>query len=56
MMFKPVLVDEGAAILQRYLDAGFDGFTFRNVAIRTPEAVGLVGELIALMRPEGVPA
>ena len=56
MMFKPVLVDEGAAILRRYLDAGFGGFTFRNVAIRTPEAVARVGELIALVRPEGVPA
>jgi F420-dependent oxidoreductase-like protein len=56
MMFKPVLVDEGAAILRRYMDAGFGGFTFRNVAIRTPEAVGLVGELIAVMRSEGVPA
>jgi len=56
MMFKPVLVDEGAAILRRYLDAGFDGFTFRNVAIRTPEAVALVGELIGMMRSEGVPA
>jgi F420-dependent oxidoreductase-like protein len=56
MMFQPVLVDEGAAILRRYLDAGFGGFTFRNVAIRTPEAVGLVGELIKMVRPEGVPA
>jgi len=54
-MFLPVLVDEGADILKRYLDAGFSGFTFRNVAIRTPEAVGLVGELIAMMRPEEVP-
>jgi F420-dependent oxidoreductase-like protein len=55
-MLKPVLVDEGAEILRRYLDAGFGGFTFRNVAIRTPEAVGLVGELIAMVRPEGVSA
>jgi len=55
-MFRPVLVDEGAEILRRYLDAGFDGFTFRNVAIRTPEAVNLVGELIKAVRPQGVPA
>ena len=55
-MFRPVLVKEGAEILQSYLDAGFGGFTFRNVAIRTPEAVGLVGELIATMHSEGVPA
>jgi alkanesulfonate monooxygenase SsuD/methylene tetrahydromethanopterin reductase-like flavin-dependent oxidoreductase (luciferase family) len=44
-MFRPVLVEEGAEILRRYLDAGFGGFTFRNVAIRTPEAVGLVGDV-----------
>jgi F420-dependent oxidoreductase-like protein len=55
-MFKPVLLDEGAAILRRYIDAGFGGFMFRNVAIRTPAAVELVGELIRLMRSEGVPA
>jgi F420-dependent oxidoreductase-like protein len=54
--FKPVLVDEGADFLRGYLDAGFDGFTFRDVAIRTPEAVALVGELIATVRPQGVPA
>jgi F420-dependent oxidoreductase-like protein len=54
--FKPVLVDEGAEFLGGYLDAGFDGFTFRDVAIRTPEAVALVGELIATVRPQGVTA
>jgi F420-dependent oxidoreductase-like protein len=54
--FKPVLVDEGSEFLRGYLDAGFDGFTFRDVAIRTPEAVALVGELIATVRPQGVPA
>ena len=37
----PVTVAEGADVLGRYLDAGFDGFTFRDVAIRTPEAVAL---------------
>jgi F420-dependent oxidoreductase-like protein len=54
--FVPVLVEQGAEILQRYIEAGFDGFTFRNVAIRTPERIALVGELIGIMRPEGVPA
>jgi F420-dependent oxidoreductase-like protein len=54
--FKPVLVDEGAEFLRGYLDAGFDGFTFRDVAIRTPEAVALVGELISTVRPQGVTA
>jgi len=46
----PVTVAEGADVLGRYLDAGFDGFTFRNVAARTPEAVALIGEVIAKVR------
>jgi F420-dependent oxidoreductase-like protein len=48
-------VSEGADMLQRYMDAGFGGFIFRNVTTRTPEAVARVGELIAMMRSE-VPA
>ena len=46
----PVTVAEGADVLGRYLDAGFDGFTFRNVAARTPEAVALIGQVIARVR------
>lgn len=48
-------ISEGADMLQRYMDAGFGGFIFRNVTTRTPEAVARVGELIAMMRSE-VPA
>ncbi|MGD0018277.1 MAG: LLM class F420-dependent oxidoreductase [Candidatus Limnocylindrales bacterium] len=55
-MVNPVLLDEAAAILRRYIDAGFGGFMLRNVVIRTPEGVGLVGELIRMMRSEEVPA
>ncbi|HEX7591720.1 MAG TPA: LLM class F420-dependent oxidoreductase [Candidatus Limnocylindrales bacterium] len=55
-MMQPVLVEEGAEILQRYLDAGFDGFVFRNAQVRTPEAIALVGELIGMMRGQEVPA
>jgi hypothetical protein len=55
-MFNPVLLDEAAALLRRYIDAGFGGFIFRNALLRTPEAVGLVGELIAMMRSEGARA
>jgi F420-dependent oxidoreductase-like protein len=54
--FTPVVLDEAASVLRQYVDAGFGGFTFRNVAIRTPERVGLIGELIGMMRSEGVPA
>ena len=55
-MVNPVLLDEAAALLRRYIDAGFGGFIFRNALLRTPEAVGLVGELIAMMRSEGARA
>jgi len=55
-MMKPVLVEEGAEILRRYLDAGFDGFVFRNAQVRTPEAIAQVGELIGMLRGQEVPA
>ena len=47
---------EAIDILHRYLEAGFDGFTFRNLVVRSPEDVTRVGELIGTMRKEGVPA
>lgn len=49
-------VQEGVDILGRFLEAGFDGFTFRNLVVRTPEDVSRVGELIAAMHKEGVAA
>ena len=55
-MMKPVLVEEGAEILRRYLDAGFDGFVFRNAQVRNPEAIAQVGELIGMLRGQEVPA
>ena len=45
-------VSEGAEMLNRYMEAGFGGFIFRNVNARTPEAVARVGELITKMRSE----
>jgi F420-dependent oxidoreductase-like protein len=47
---KPATPAEAAEALQPYLDAGFGGFIFRNTTMLTPEAVGLAGELIGLMR------
>ncbi|MGZ8513849.1 MAG: LLM class F420-dependent oxidoreductase [Candidatus Limnocylindrales bacterium] len=35
--------------LRPYLDAGFTGFTFNNTFYRTPEQIGLVGELLRLV-------
>ena len=55
-MIRPVTIAEGAEILHAYIEAGFGGFTMRNVAIRTPEGVARVGELIGLMHSEGGPA
>jgi probable F420-dependent oxidoreductase, Rv1855c family len=54
-MIKPVLMEEGAEILHRYLDAGFDGFIFRNAQVRDPEAIAGVGELISMLRGQEVP-
>jgi len=49
-------VRQGVDIVGRFLDAGFDGLMFRNLFVRTPEDVARVGELIAAVRKEGVPA
>ena len=49
-------LSQGADILHEYLEAGFDGFTFRNLVVRTPEDVARVGELIGMVRKEVVPA
>ena len=54
-MIKPVLMEEGAEILHRYLHAGFDGFIFRNAQVRDPEAIAGVGELISMLRGQEVP-
>ena len=36
--------------LRPYLDAGFTGFTFRNNAYRSPEQIGVLGDLLRLIR------
>jgi F420-dependent oxidoreductase-like protein len=38
--------------LQPYLDLGFRGIIFRNPGMASPEAIGLLGEVIRLVRPE----
>ncbi len=42
--------DRAAEILQRYIDAGFGGFTFNNPTLPTPEAIARAGEMIRLVR------
>jgi len=42
--------EQAAETLRRYVDVGIGGFTLSNQTLRTPEAIGLGGELIRLMR------
>jgi F420-dependent oxidoreductase-like protein len=39
-------VQQAAETVRKYQEAGFGGFTFGNVTLRTPEAIALAGELI----------
>ncbi len=41
--------EQAAEALRPYLDAGFTGFTFRNVSLRTPESIAVAGELLHLI-------
>jgi F420-dependent oxidoreductase-like protein len=45
-----VTPEQAVEILRPYQDAGFGGFIFSNTSLATPEAIGLAGELIHLMR------
>jgi alkanesulfonate monooxygenase SsuD/methylene tetrahydromethanopterin reductase-like flavin-dependent oxidoreductase (luciferase family) len=51
---RPVLVEQAADELRHYVDAGFGGIIFRNAFIRTAEGVNRVGDVIGMMRSEGV--
>jgi F420-dependent oxidoreductase-like protein len=43
-------VDQAAETVGRYMEAGFGGFTFGNVTLRTPESIELAGELIKAVK------
>jgi len=47
---------QAAERLGRFLEIGIGGFTLSNQTLRTPEAIGLGGELIKLMRGSRAPA
>jgi F420-dependent oxidoreductase-like protein len=49
-------VDQAAETIGQYMDAGFGGFTFGNVTLRTPEAIELAGELIKTVKGSQVAA
>ena len=48
--------EEAVRVVQPYLDLGFRGIILRNPGIMTPEAIGLAGEMIGLVRREAVAA
>ena len=49
-------VPQAAETIRRYQEAGFGGFTFGNVTLRTPEAIALAGELIKTVNGSRVAA
>jgi F420-dependent oxidoreductase-like protein len=49
-MVLPATLPQAAELLGRYVDAGFGGFTFDNLALPAPDSIELAGELIKLMR------
>ncbi len=46
---QAVTVPQAAEVLQRYVGAGFGGFTLNNPTLPTPEAIARAGEVIKLM-------
>jgi alkanesulfonate monooxygenase SsuD/methylene tetrahydromethanopterin reductase-like flavin-dependent oxidoreductase (luciferase family) len=46
---KACTPEQAAETLRPYLDAGFTGFTFNDNILRTPDAIGLAGELLRLI-------
>jgi F420-dependent oxidoreductase-like protein len=53
-MMQVATPERAAEILQRYVDAGFGGFTLNNPTLPNAEAIGRAGELIKLMRGASV--
>jgi F420-dependent oxidoreductase-like protein len=49
-------VQQAAETVRKYQEAGFGGFTFGNVTLRTPEAIALAGELIKTVNGSRVAA
>jgi alkanesulfonate monooxygenase SsuD/methylene tetrahydromethanopterin reductase-like flavin-dependent oxidoreductase (luciferase family) len=49
-------VQQAAETIRLYQEAGFGGFTFGNVTLRTPESIALAGELISTVNGKRVAA
>jgi F420-dependent oxidoreductase-like protein len=50
IMFTPATPEQAAEILQDFIAAGIDGFTFNNPTLRTPEEFDRVGRLIKAVK------
>jgi F420-dependent oxidoreductase-like protein len=46
---RPALPEQAAELLRSHLDAGFQGFTFRNANLSTPELIAAAGGLKRLL-------
>ena len=55
-MATTATVPQAAELLDKYIDAGFGGFTFNNNIYQTKESIELLGELINVVRGSVVPA
>ncbi len=53
-MMQVATPERAAEILQRYIDAGFRGFTFNNPTLPSVEAIARAGEMIKLVRGAAV--
>lgn len=49
-------VEQAAETIGDYMQAGFGGFTFGNVTLRTPESIELAGELIKTVKGSQIAA
>lgn len=50
LMFKAATPEQAAEILQDYIEAGIEGFTFGNPTLRTPDEFGRVARLIKAVK------
>ena len=50
VMFQPATPDQAAEILQDFIEAGVQGFTFGNPTLRTPEEFERAGRLIKAVK------
>jgi alkanesulfonate monooxygenase SsuD/methylene tetrahydromethanopterin reductase-like flavin-dependent oxidoreductase (luciferase family) len=50
-MFQPATPDRAAEILQGFIAAGIQGFTFNNATLQTPDEFERAGRLLRMLEP-----